>query len=352
MAEALGFGCLQVQVDPLSCAGRYGRHRMEREHQIDIRNTASFRHVYDSEQPDMRRLYEQAKIDQWNAATDIDWEQPLESDGGLIADDLVDIHGTQFWDRLSDPERVELNRCVSRWRISTLMAGEHGAMLVCSQLVENVQGQDEKLFQATQVADEARHNEVLHRYVALRLDGETYPLAGNVREIFDTLLGTSAWYLKTIGLQLVAETFAVSLFRMLAESSKDAILRQVCRRILQDEARHMGFGMLSLPAVVEEASEAERCEMEDFAVWALSRTLTGIFPLPAYEEMGFDKADIDEIKKLRRERAAGGDETAFRKLFRRDLHTALVRNLTRIGLLTERVAPQMESLGISLAPAS
>ena len=123
-------------------------------------------------------------------------------------------------------------------------------MLVCSQLVENVVGQDAKLFQATQVVDEARHNEVLQRYVTLRLDGETYPLAGNVREIFDTLLGTSAWYLKTIGLQLVAETFAVSLFRMLAELSKDAILRQVCRRILQDEARHMGFGMLSLPAVV------------------------------------------------------------------------------------------------------
>jgi P-aminobenzoate N-oxygenase AurF len=230
---------------------------MGRGHHIDIRNIAYFHHVYDSEQPDMRRLYEQAKIDQWNAATDIDWEQPLAGDGGLIADDLVDIHGTKFWDRLSEAQRVELNRCVSRWRISTLMAGEHGAMLVCSQLVENVVGQDAKLFQATQVVDEARHNEVLQRYVALRLDGATYPLAGNVREIFDTLLGTSAWYLKTIGLQLVAETFAVSLFRMLAESSKDAILRQVCRRILQDEARHMGFGMLSLPAVVAEASSAE-----------------------------------------------------------------------------------------------
>jgi len=173
-----------------------------------------------------------------------------------------------------------------------------------------------------------------------------------VRELFDTLLGTSSWYLKTIGLQLVAETFAVSLFRMLAESSKDDVLREVCRRILQDEARHMGFGMLSLPAVVAEASETERHEMEDFTVWALVRTLTGIFPLPAYEEMGFSRAEIDEIKRLRRDRAAGGDETAFRKFFRRDLHTALVRNLQKIGLLTKRVAPQMESLGISLAPAS
>jgi hypothetical protein len=325
---------------------------MESGHQIDIKNTAYFRHHYDGDQPEMRRLYEQAKRDQWNAATDIDWTRRLEGDGGLLADDLVDVYGTKFWDRLSADERVELNRRVTRWRLSTLVHGEHGAMLVCSQMVENVHGQDAKLFQATQVVDEARHNEVLQRYLALRLDGQTYPLAGNVKEIFDTLLGTSSWHLKTIGLQLVAETFAVSLFRMLAETSKDEVLREVCRRILQDEARHMGFGMLSLPAVVEEATAAERHEMEDFAVWALVRTLTGIFPLPAYEEMGFDKGEIEEIKRLRRERAAGGDATAFRKFFRRDLHTSLVRNLQRIGLLTERVAPQLESLGISLASAS
>ena len=114
---------------------------MESGHQIEAQNTAYFRHVYDCEHADLRRLYEQAKIDQWNAATDIDWSRPLESDGGLIADDLVDIHGTKYWDRLSPEQRVELNRYVTRWRISTLMHGGHGAMLVCSQLVENVQGE-------------------------------------------------------------------------------------------------------------------------------------------------------------------------------------------------------------------
>ncbi len=322
---------------------------MQSGHHVEIRNIAYFRHLYDGEHADMRRLYEQAKLDQWNAATDIDWQCPLAGDGGLIADDLVDIHGTRFWDRLGPAERVALNHNVARWRLSTLMAGEHGAMLVCSQLVENVEGQDAKLFQATQVVDEARHNEVLHRYVALRLDGRIYPLANNVKEIFDTLLGTGAWYLKTIGLQLVAETFAVSLFRMLAESSKDEVLRQVCRRILQDEARHMGFGMLSLPAVVAEASAAERREIEDFAVWALNRTLRGIFPLAAYEEFGFDRAEIEEIRQLRRERAAGGDETAFRKFFRRDLHAGLVRNLRKVGVLTPRIEPDIAALGIPLA---
>ena len=85
---------------------------MERGHQVDIRNVAFFRHDYDGEHADMRHLYEQAKLDQWNAATDIDWSQPLDGDGGLIADDLVDIHGTKFWDRLSAAERVEVNRAV------------------------------------------------------------------------------------------------------------------------------------------------------------------------------------------------------------------------------------------------
>ena len=81
---------------------------MERGHHVDSHNIAYFRHDYDSEHADMRRLYEQAKLDQWNAARDIDWAAPLDGDGGLIADDLVDIHGTKFWDRLSPDQRVEL----------------------------------------------------------------------------------------------------------------------------------------------------------------------------------------------------------------------------------------------------
>ena len=53
--------------------------------------------------------------------------------------------------------------------------------------------------------------------------------------------------------------------------------------------------------MVGQASEAEHREMEDFAVWALGRTLAGIFPLPAYQELGFGKAELDEIKQFRRD---------------------------------------------------
>jgi hypothetical protein len=175
-----------------------------------------------------------------------------------------------------------------------------------------------------------------------------YPMPVNERDLFDSILGESRWYLKTIALQLVAETFAVSLFKMMGESARDPVLGEMCRRVLLDESRHMGFGMLSLPAVVKEASPSERRELEDYTCFALEKTLTGFFPLEAYQSMGFGRAEIDEIKAYRRETAASNDYAPFRKYFRRDMHGAMVANLARLGLLTDRVRPRLEKLGVIL----
>jgi hypothetical protein len=49
--------------------------------------------------------------------------------------------------------------------------------------------------------------------------------------------------------------------------------------------------------------------------------------------------DIEETRQLPRLRAAGGDETAFRKFFRRDLHAGLVRNMRQVGVLTPEWHP-------------
>jgi hypothetical protein len=320
-------------------------------HRIPARFDTVFRHAYPADKPELRRLYENAKRDQWNASRDVPWDSATDPTGRIVADELIDIHGTPYWDALGERERVELNRRLASWRLGVLLYGEHGAMLVCSQLVETLSGADAKLFQATQVMDEARHSEVLNRYLDERLGGLMYPMPPNERELFDVLLGDPRWPVKTIGLQLVAETFAVALFKMLGETSVDPLLREVCRRILQDESRHMGFGMLSLPDVVQELGDSERKELEDFTVWALVKTLTGLFPEDVYRDMGFTPAQIEDIKHLRRDRAAGGESSLFRRLFKRELHGALVQNLARIGLLTERLAPQLEAIGIR-APAA
>ena len=316
-------------------------------HVIESPMTTTFEFDYAAAEPELRRLYENAKRDQWNASRDIDWAAPEASDGRVIADELVDIYGSAIWDRLPETERVALNRRIAAWRLSILMYGEQGALLACSQLVDVVEGTDQKFFQATQVMDEARHNEVLDRYLTERL-GVRYGMPKNETDLFDSILSEPRWYLKTIALQLVAETFAVALFKMMGESARDPVLGQLCGRILQDESRHMGFGMLSLPAVVRDASETERREMEDYTCFALEKTLTGFFPLEAYEDSGFSRAQIEEVKRYRRETAARNDYAPFRKYFKRDMHSSMVANLARIGLLSPRVAPRLEGLGITL----
>ncbi len=321
-------------------------------HPVSAHHATVFEHAYPVEAPDLRSLYEKAKRDQWNVSKDVDWAQPFDIEQGVLADEMMDVYGTPFWDQLKPAERGELNLRFANWRMGVLLYGEHGAMLLCSQLVECVSGTDAKFFQATQVVDEARHNEVLNRYVTERLGGLRYPLPDFERELFDTLLSDSRWTVKTIGLQLVAETFAVALFRMLAETSKDPLLRQICKLILQDESRHMGFGMLSLPDVIGELSEAERIELEDVTHWALVKTLTGQFPEPVFRELGFGDAEIKAIHAHRRERAAGAEGSHFRKLFRKDLHGTLLANLQKVGLLTERIRPRLESVGIRVPALS
>jgi hypothetical protein len=315
-------------------------------HPISARHDTLFEHAYPVAAPDLRSLYEKAKRDQWNVSRDVDWTQPFDIEQGVLADEMMDIYGTPFWDRLTPAERGELNMRFANWRLGVLLYGEHGAMLLCSQLVECVSGTDAKFFQATQVVDEARHNEVLNRYVTERLGGLRYPLPDFERELFDTLLSDRRWTVKTIGLQLVAETFAVALFRMLAETSKDPLLQQICRLILQDESRHMGFGMLSLPEVIPQLTDAERAELEEVTHWALVKTLTGQFPEPVFRELGFGDAEIAAIHAHRRERAAGAEGSHFRRLFRKDLHGTLLANLQKVGLLTERIKPRLQSVGI------
>ena len=151
------------------------------------------------------------------------------------------------------------------------------------------------------------------------------------------------WYIKVIGLQLVGETFAVALFKMLAETAKDDLLREGCKLILRDESRHMGFGMLSLPELVQQLSPKERKEMEDFTIHFLRNTLTGGFPKEAYLDMGFNNHEIDEIRTLRRDKAQSSDFVLFRQLFKREMHNTLVNNLFKCGVLSEGVRERLEN---------
>lgn len=303
--------------------------------------------TYTVEAPDLRSLYEKAKRDQWNASRDINWETPLDLDKGIFADELIDGHGTDALAHLDDKTRARLNVEFSCWRLSQLLHGEEGAMLACSQLVDMVPGNDAKFFQSTQVVDEARHTEVLSRYLLDKCGGRIYPVTPNLKTLFDFILGQGKWFIKTIGLQLVAETFAVALFRLLGETAKDPMLSQICKRILADESRHMGFSVLSLPDEIRSLSPSDLREVEEFTREAIHLVLGGQFPKEAYETVGMNSAEIDRVKKVRKQAALDGtDQTLFRKLFKREMHTTIVSNMKKVGLLNERTSGFLREIGI------
>ena len=308
---------------------------------IHAENDSIYLRYHEVEAPDLHRLYENAKRDQWNVTTDIDWEQPVNLDEGFVADELIDIYSSSFWNKMNSKEKAEMNRLFSAWRLSQLLHGEHGAVLVCGQLANVLPDADTKFFMATQVMDEARHNEFFQRYLTERV-GQTYDQADTGWELFDCDVAASRWNIKTIGLQLIGETFAVALFKMLADTAKDELLREGCKLILRDEARHMGFGMLSLPEQVAQMSAQEVAELEEFTVYFLRNTLTGGFPKEAYLDMGFNKTEIQEIRDLRKQKAQGNDFTMFRQLFKRDMHHTLVNNLYRCGILSENMKGRLE----------
>jgi hypothetical protein len=94
-------------------------------------------------------------------------------------------------------------------------------------------------------------------------------------------------------------------------------------------------------------SEQELREVEDFACEAAAGLLQGQFPREAYEAVGFNQTEIEDIKRMRFEIAQKNEYVAFRKFFKKDFHASLWNNLSRVGLLSERAIEKLGAMGIA-----
>ena len=75
-------------------------------HRVPVHYESVFRHAYGVEEDDLRRLYENTKRDQWNVSRDLPWDQQVDLEQGVVADELIDIYGTPLWGRLGPRERA------------------------------------------------------------------------------------------------------------------------------------------------------------------------------------------------------------------------------------------------------
>lgn len=282
------------------------------------------------------KLYELGKARNWNASADIDWSQTFpRTESALVKGTQNPYLGWGPYEKLSEEERVEFTWHLHAWTTSQFLHGEQGALLVSSQLVSCAPTYEAKLYASSQTFDEARHVEVFGRYLIEKVR-VMYPVSKSLKTLLDRTLADPRWDLKFIGMQLVIESLAMAAFNVQRQIVADPLLRSILDLVLRDEARHVAFGVTYMEQFVRELSEKERDERAEFALEACRIMRERIVPLDVYEHYGFDPAEG------RRRFLAAGEMDKFRNF----LFTRIMPNLNKVGLLTDRVKPSYEELGL------
>jgi len=290
---------------------------------------------YDTTRRQLMRLYENAKRDQWNATSRLDWSIDVDPHSELVPDMALGIFGTEMWDRLTMPERERLRHEAITWQLCQFLHGEQGALLATAQIVDAVPWFEAKQYGASQVMDEARHVEAFRRFVRDKL-GHEYPINAQLKRLLDTILTDSRWDIKFLGMQIMVEGLALAAFGTMRDSTSNTLLRDLTAAVMEDEARHVAFGVLALREFYQNLSEQARAEREDFVYEAAVLMRDRLLNREVWENMGLD-ADAC---------VAAAVASPINQEFRRRLFSKIVPNVKSLGLLSERQRQRFAALGI------
>ena len=285
----------------------------------------------------IKKLYELGKELNWNGSIDLNWDYTHPANERLVqADEELPHETLEAYENLSEEEKIEFDRHDTAELLSQFLHGEQGALLVASQLTSCAPTYNAKLYAASQTFDEARHVEVFNRYLQEKI-GMHYPINKNLKLLLDKILTDERWDLKFIGMQIIIEGLALAAFQMLKGLSKDPLLTQLLHYVIRDEARHVTFGINYLEDFIKTLSPEEIEDRAEFAYEAcvISRErLINTIAMQKYLKMSEDEA---------REFALS---TSANTTFRNFLFSRIMPNLSRIGLLTDKVRPKFEALGL------
>ncbi|MCZ6463284.1 MAG: ferritin-like domain-containing protein [Proteobacteria bacterium] len=296
---------------------------------------------YAMEKQGLLALYEKGKANQWNAA-DLDWDTEVSIE--RMMRDRTAVGGGQMMNQvmnppktLSDREIIELNLHINAFMLSQFLHGEQGALLATAKIVQTVPDEESKFYAANQVADEARHVEVYHRYLTEKL-GITYEVNANLQTLLDQIIQDSRWDVTFLGMQIMVEGLALAAFGMQRMMmAGEPLIGDITTRIMADESRHVAFGVLTLEDVyTNQMTSSELKEREEFVIESTHLLRERLLMEQVFERLGWD------VKLW----TAWANETPFMKGFRQMTFSKIVPNLKRLGLLTPRVRKAYEQMDL------
>src|SRR5208282_2203368 len=116
---------------------------------------------------------------------------------------------------------------------------------------------------SAQIMDEARHVEAYDRYLREKIEC-TFPISPHLKSLLDSILIDARWDMKYLGMQIMVEGLALAAFGFIHQMSSEPLIRDITHRIMQDEARHVAFGVLSLRGLYADMSASELGDRESF----------------------------------------------------------------------------------------
>ena len=300
---------------------------------------------YSLARPQLRKLYEKAKVGQWNATTDIPWETDVDIEKSIAADQEILGNGIDpSWyagtklEKWGDKEWLEFGIQGRKWTLSQFLHGEQGALICTAKITETVPWYDAKLYASTQVVDEARHVEVFARYLDEKLGGG-YQVNTHLGMLLDDIVNDSRWDLTYLGMQIMVEGLALAAFGYLHQLTTEPLLKHLLRYVMSDEERHVAFGVLSLKEVYDGMSDAEMKDRQEFAYEASIRMRDRFLQQEVWHHMGVDPKTVVPLMI----------NDPGRKFFQQLLFSKIVPNCKKLGLLERNDAwlrHRFEEMGV------
>jgi len=296
---------------------------------------------YALRQQNLLALYEKGKANGWNA-TDLDWSTDVNLEK-MLADRVQNGAGNLMNNLMKPPrdlspeEVCKLQLHMNSFMLSQFLHGEQGALLATAKIVQTVPWEEAKFYAANQVADEARHVEVYHRYLTEKL-GVSYEVVPSLQSLLGDIITDARWDVTFLGMQIMVEGLALAAFGLMRMMMADEpLICDITSRIMADESRHVAFGVLALEKIyTEEMSSQELREREDFVIEATYLLRERLLMHQVFERLEWDvPVWVDWAK-----------ETPFMVGFRQMTFSKIVPNLKRLGLLTPRVRSEFEKLDL------
>mgnify|MGYP003429121118 FL=1 len=302
---------------------------------IEAKLDISFNWGYEKTREDLRELYRKSKQAQWDGETRLDWSIDVDIEKAAVPEFMHPLFGSEIYAKLDEKKHLELRREMPAWTQSQFLHGEQGAMLVAAQLVNAVPDMESKLYASSQVMDEARHVEVFDRYLHEKI-GTVYPVSPHLRSLLGRILEDSRWDMKLLGMQIMVEGLALAAFGVTRAYIDEPLLKDLTTYVLQDEARHVAFGVISLRDFYRDQDEAFVREREDFVYEAAVLMRDRFLFEEVWEKTGLPVKECMEITL----------NNAGQQEFRKILFSKIVPAVKRAGLLSERQRERFAKLGI------